>query len=453
MAISATGLGSGLDIKGLVDQLVSVERQPVAIRLANQEAKANAVLTAIGRLKGALSTFQAAVDELADITVFQKRSISISDTARIGATATSAAEPGSYQVEVVALASSHRLISGAFASADTVVGEGQLQISTAAGSMQIEITSANSTLAGIRDAINASTGNPGVRASIITAADGAHLILSATSTGAAGAITVDAVAPGSPLEVLEYGAGTTNSLTQASAATDASVNINGLLVTSATNKIEGAIAGVSIDLLKAETGQLVTLDVNYDLASAKAAVAKFVSAYNGVAGTIADLTGYNPETKTAGQLLGDAATRSIRDSLRRALGVSVGDGSDPFRTLTEIGVSTANNGYLSLDAKKLATAIDTHFDAVGRLFAREDEGIAVRLKSIVDGILGSSGRIAARESTLRTRIENIAERRTDLERRMEAVRTRYQKQFTALDSLVGQLNQTSAFLTQQLARF
>jgi flagellar hook-associated protein 2 len=378
--------------------------------------------------------------------------VTVSDSERISATASAEADPGSYQVEVLALATSHRLISAAFASADSVVGEGQLQIATGAGALQIEITSANNTLAGIRDAINASATNPGVRASIVTAADGAHLILSAASTGAGGAMTVDALAAGSPLEVLEYGAGTTNSLTEASAAADASALIDGLAVTSATNTIEDAIGGVSIDLLQAAPGTVVTLDVAYDRKAAQDAVAAFVSAYNGVAGTIAELTGYNSETRVAGLLLGDAATRSIKEALRRALGAAVGDTSDPFRTLAEIGVSTANNGFLSLDATRLASTLDTDFDAVGQLFAREGDGIAVRLKAVVDDVLGSDGRIATRESTLRTLIEDIGERRTDLDRRMEAVRSRYQKQFTALDSLVGQLNQTSSFLSQQLAR-
>lgn len=452
MAISATGLGSGLDIKSLVDQLVSSERQPVATQLAAQEARANAQLTAIGRLKSALATFQGAVSGLADITQFQKRTATISDTERLGATTGADAEPGTYQVEVLTLASTQRLQSTHFAATDTVVGEGQLLISTGAGSMQIEITSGNSTLAGIRDAINAATNNPGLRASIITGADGAHLMLTATSSGATGAITIDAVASGSALEVLEYGAGTTNSLTQVTAATNASARIDGLLVSSSDNRIEGAIDGVTLDLLKAQSGTLVNLDIAYDKTSAKNAVAAFVSAYNGVAGTIAELTRYNTETREAGTLIGDAATRSIKNALRNALGRAAGDDADLFHTLAEIGVSTANNGYLALDATKLSAAIDTDFDAVGRLLADENDGLAVRMKSIVDEVLGDTGRIVARESTLRTRIEDITDRRTSLDRRMEAVRARYQKQFTALDSLVGQLNKTSSFLTQQLAR-
>lgn len=450
MAITATGLGSGLDVKSLVEQLVSAERAPVATRLATQEARANAQLTGIGRLKSALAGFQTAVGNLADIDKFQQRTASVSDDKRIAATATAAATPGSYQIEVLSLASAQRLMSGPYASKDSVVGEGQLLVTVGAASMQIEITSANSTLAGIRDAINASGNNPGVRASIVTGADGARLILTAANTGAANAIAIDAVAPGSPLEVLEFGAGTTNALTQVAAAADASAEIDGLAVTSAGNSIDDAIEGVSIDLLKAEPGTILTLDIDYDTGAAKESVAKFVTAYNAVIGTINELTAYNRDTGSAGVLLGDAATRAIKGALREALGRAVGDPSDPFRTLAELGITTGTDGKLSLNATRLGTAIDTDFDAVGRVFADEDQGIAVRLKSIVEDVLASDGRIGARESTLKARLEDISDRRGDLDLRMEQVRKRYEKQFMALDSLLNQLNQTSSYLTRQL---
>lgn len=451
MAITATGLGSGLDVKSLVDQLVAAERQPVATRLATQEARASAQLTAIGRLKSALAAFDDAVGALADLDQFQQRTATVSDEKRLAATVTSAAVPATYEVEVLALASAHRLVSGPFASAGTVVGEGQLVITSGADSMQIEITTANNTLAGIRDAINASTSNPGVRASIVTGADGAHLILTATQTGAAAAVTVDAVAAGSPLEVLEFGAGTSNALTQAAAATDAAARIDGLDVTSATNSIADAIEGVTIDLLEAAPGEAVTLTVDYDTEGARTLVSKFVDAYNGVISTINQLTSYDADSGAAGALLGDAATRGVKAALRDALGRTAGASTDPWRSLAEIGVKTGTDGKLTLDATRLGTAIDTDFDAVGRLLAGSDDGVAVRLKDVAEGWLASDGRLGARETTLKARLDDISDRRADLETRMEALRKRYQNQFNALDQLVSQLNQTSSFLTRQLA--
>lgn len=452
MAITASGLGSGLDVKGLVEQLVSAERQPVATRLAAQEAKATAQLTGIGRLKSALATFQSAVARLADIDAFQQRKASISDSERIAVQVTSEAGPASYDVEVISLASAHRLVSGSFAAPDTVVGEGQLRISSGADSMQIDITPANSTLAGIRDAINASTNNPGVRASIVTGADGAHLILTATRSGAAQAITVDAIAPGSPLEVFEYGAGTTNAMTERVAAADASATIDGLAVTSPGNTISTAIPGVTINLLKAGVGVAVNLQVTYDKDAARESLGKFVDAYNAVVSTINELTAYNADTRSAGPLLGDAATRAVRSALRAVLGSPAGGPEDSFRSLAEIGINSDMRGNLSLDAGKFSTAVTSDFDGVGRVLAGTQDGIAVRMKGIVDDFLGGDSRIQAREQGLKSRLSDISSRRTALDARMEQVQARYQKQFLALDSLMSQLTRTSNYLSQQLGQ-
>ncbi len=462
MAITAAGLGSGLDIKSLVEQLVSAERQPVANRLALQEAKANAQLTALGRVKSALSGFRTAAEALSDVDDFQQRKTTVSNSRFLSATATNSADPGRYAIEIQGWASAHRLVSGPYASAGSVVGEGQLVIGSGADSVQIEITSANNTLAGIRDAINGATGNPGVRASIVTGADGAHLILTATETGAANALTLDAVAAGSPLEALEFGAGTTNSLTQSAAAADAAVTIDGLSVTSATNRIEGAIEGVTLELLQPDLSDAdldnlafpipVQVDVDYDLDASRQSVSQFVTAYNSVITTINEVTAYNSEAKTGGALLGDAATRAIKESLRQILGSTVGGVNDPFVTLAEIGISTETNGKLKFDTTRFNAAVEQDFDGVGRIFADESRGIAPRVEVLLGQILGDDGRLDVRESTLKTRLEDIGDRRESLELRMEQVRKRYTAQFNSLDQLVNRLNQTSSFLTNQLGR-
>jgi len=450
MAITAAGVGSGLDVKGLVEQLVSAERAPVAARLTSQEARATTELTAIGRLKSALATFQDAVARLADPDAFQRRTASTSDAERLTATASASATPASYEVEVHGLATAHRLVSGAFAGEDAPIGEGQLRISSGGATLQIELTPDNGTLAGLRDAINTAAGNPGVRASIVSSDDGAHLILTATSTGASHAISVDAVAAGSPLEAFEFGAGTTQAMGEAMAASDASATIDGLLVTSANNRIEGAIQGVAIELLKAEPGVVVKLEVAHDKQAAREALGRFVDAYNAVVDTINGLTAYDSKTRAAGPLLGDAATRAIRNTLREALGRSVGDGQEGLRTLADIGVHSDLKGRLSLDAARFDKAVEGDFDAVGRVLGLPGSGIAVRMKAAVDGFLGTGGRIEARERTLKDQLGDISQRRTALDARMEQVRARYQKQFLALDTLMGQLTQTSNYLAAQL---
>lgn len=450
MEIKAPGIGTGLDVKSLVEQLVAAERAPLGNFLNLREARANAQLSAYGKLKSALSSFRDALADLADIDRFQSRLTSVTPAGILTASATSAAVPGAYAVEVLSLASAHKLFSQPYASADTVVGSGTLTLTVGEESATVEIA-ANSTLADIRDAINAAEDNPGVRATIVTATDGAHLVLSGASTGADYAIHTDAVQAGSALEAFEYGAGTTGSMTELTAAQDASLKIDGFDVSSASNTVAGAIEGVTLSLLEAEPGTVVNLSVDYSPSAAAEAVEKFVEAYNELIKTVNELTAYDPETRVAGTLINDDLTRGVKTSLRAILGSVVSATGASFRTLAEIGVRTQSDGQLEIDNTRLDAAIAANFDAVGRLFADADEGLAVRLDAVLDRLLDGDGRIPAREETLKSQLERLRDRQEALDLRMEAVRRRYELQFAAMDTLVAQLKQTSDYLTRQLA--
>jgi flagellar hook-associated protein 2 len=330
------------------------------------------------------------------------------------------------------------------------VGTGTLAVTVNGETTNIQITEDNQTLAGIAAAINDAADDAGVRATIVTAADGAHLVLTSTSTGADHAITVDALEAGGPLEALEYGGGTTNSLTQLAAAQDASLEIDGLAVTSASNVITGAIEGVTISLLEASPGTLVDLDIAYNPGAAEAAVGNFVDAFNELMKTVSELTAYDPETRVAGTLINDPLTRGVKTSLRQALSAVVNATGASFRTLAEIGITTASDGQLELDSTKLSDVIAANFDAVGRLFADPDEGVAARMDDILERMLDGDGRIPAREDTLKSQLDRIRDRQEALDLRMERVQRRYELQFSAMDTLVAQLKQTSNFVTQQL---
>lgn len=448
MGISASGLGTGLDIKSLVDQLVSAERQPAVTRLDTLQAKASSRLSAIGTLKSALSIFRDAVAKLKNVDSLQSRTVTTSEDDIVSVSATSAAAPGTYSVEVLSRASTHKLASGAFASADTVVGTGTLSITVNGKTDTIDITDKNSTLAAIRDAINSSDGNPGVRAALVTADDGVHLLLGSTAAGVDQAIRIDAVEPGSGLEALEFGTGTSNALVEKQAATDAQVKIDGYTVSASGNTLDSAIDGLSIDLLKAAPGTTVDVTVATDNTPVQAAVQKFADAYNGLVDTITKLTSYNASTKTSGALLGDATVRNLQGALRRALATASGGSGNAFGTLADIGIQGSVSGKLTLDASKLGKALNQDIGAVGRLFGSATTGFSDRIGTTLDQLLNTGGSLATSEQTLQSQLKDISSRRDDLDRRMAQVQARYQKQFDAMDTLVQQLNSSgSAFLS------
>ena len=450
MALQATGLGSGLDVNSLVDQLVTAERTPVNNRLNLQEARTNGELSALGQLKSALTSFQDSLSGLSELENFQQRTTAVSDEEIIGASANSAATPGRYDVEVLALANRQKLASEPYASVEAAVGDGQLGISILGVTSSITISPEANTLADIRDAINDAPDNPGVIATVVTADDGARLLISSRETGADQTITITTAGGDGGLANLAYDpVSGTNPMTELEAASDASVRIDGFTVSSDNNTVVDAIEGVSIDLLDAVPGTSVELAVDFDEPAGNAAVGAFVNAYNGLLDTIAQVTSFNQETGEAAPLLGDSVVRGIKDTLRREIGNAVDLPGASFRTLAEIGITSDAKGTLSLDDSKLADLITEDFDAVGELFAGED-GVATRLGAQLEEILKSTSTINLREDRLKDDLETIGDRRTRLDERMENVRERLLRQFNAMDRLLGSLNNTSQFLTRQL---
>ena len=126
--LTSTGLGSGLDIQSIVEQLVAAERAPQANRLTKRESTANEELSALGKFKSALAGFRDSLAKLTDAATFQGRTVTVGDDKVLTATADSTSLPGTYSVEVTNLASAQRLRSSAFADATSPVGTGNLAI-------------------------------------------------------------------------------------------------------------------------------------------------------------------------------------------------------------------------------------------------------------------------------------------------------------------------------------
>ncbi|MDH3615281.1 MAG: flagellar filament capping protein FliD [Gammaproteobacteria bacterium] len=449
-SIVSTGIGSGLDIAGIVQSLVAAEGQPVELRIGQNEAKVQSKLSAFGSLKSALSDFRDKLDVMKSADKFlTRRAISANEDV-FTSIAGSDALPARYDVEVVQLAQSQKLTSGAFTDADADVGTGSLVVDVGGVSATIEITDENKTLSGIRDAINASVDNPGVSATIVNADSGSYIILTSDKTGLANAITVTQSGGDGGLVALEYDPGLgLNSLTESIAAQDALVRIDGLDVASSTNTIEGAIQGVTLDLLAGTQGATEQLTIENDESAARGLVEDFVASYNALVNTLDLMTDYDAESETAAPLLGDSTLRSIRDQIRRELSTSVEDINAPFATLAEIGIETQLDGTLSVNDSQLSDILGEEFAKFGQLFSTSD-GFATRLYDLSDGFLKSDGIIETRSAGLQTKIDDLSDERDSLNERLASLETRLLRQFNALDSLLAQLNSTSNFLAQQL---
>lgn len=450
MAITAAGIGSGLDIESLVSQLVAAEGQAPLSRLSTREASLQANLSAFGSLKSALTSFQTAVSAMTTDSSFQGRKATSSNSDLFTASVTTSAVQGQYDIEIEQLAQAAKLTTndGDFADVSDVVGTGSLTINFGTESFSIDITEDNNTLTGIRNAINNADDNPGVTATIIASDNGPRLVISSDDPGSANTITTVAT---------DNDAGDGNDLTRlnslelnvnSQSAKDAIIYVDGQKVTRNSNSFSDVIDGVTFNLVKAEDNTIETLTISRDDSQAESKVNAFIKAYNTLAATIGQLSSYDADTGSAGQLLGDSTLRSVQTQIRQAISGAV-PGLD-FGTLAEIGITTDENNQLVLDEDKFSDILESDYASVAELFTSEN-GVASKLATVLDGFVGTGGLLDSRTEGLQSSIDRIEDQREQLAVRLESVEARYRAQFSAMDILVGQLQGIGNFLTQQLA--
>lgn len=453
-SITATGIGSGLNIGSIVEQLVAAERAPAENRLNSKAFLAESKVSAFGTLKSALEGFQDKLDTLQDPATFSGRKVSVASDAGFAVVADSAAAAGSYQVTVEQLASRHKIASSGYADAATSVGTGTLTLTVNGESFSIDVQEGADSLDEIRNAINTAADNVGVTASIVNDQSGARLVLSSDNSGAANAIAVAVsreLDDSGDLGQLTFDPNLeSNPMTQKVAARDSQLSIDGFTQYSADDRVTDMIEGLRFSLSEAKPGESFTVNVALNDAAVKKAVEGFVSAYNSLNATLNDLTAYDPEAKTAGLLQGDATVRQIAISLRQEMGNAVQSSDAALNSLAQLGVRTGDKSVLELDDAQLEEAINNNFSAVAEVFASQD-GYAQRLDRLLSRYTDTGGIIDVRTEGYNTQIDRIGTQREALDRRIAAIEARYTAQFNALDTLLGELNSTGDFLSQQLA--
>lgn len=453
--ITSSGIGSGLDISGLVQQLVAAERQPLETRLNRKAAETQTELSALGSLKSAVESFTNSLSRLEEPGLYTGRTVSGEDSDVFTVTVEDDAVPGRYDVEVETLATRHKIASSAYTDSDTSVGTGQLSFSNSNDSFSIDVESGADSLADIRDAINSAEDNFGVTASIIQASDGAHLVFTSNDPGEDYALSVAAttdVSDTGDLSKLRYDANNPHAdMTEKTEAVNSQIRVDGFLQSVSGFEVDNAVQGMTFSLVDAQPGEIFTVEVEEDKGSVRAEIASFVGSYNRLRGTINGLGSYDAETGRAGALQGDSLLRSLSGDLRELLSAVVPDVDDSLDTLAELGITTnPDDGTLELDSDQLTEVMDNQFDKLSALFLGDSglvQQFSDRLASFTDeddGILNS------REARLESRMDGYEDQQEVIDRRIAVIEARYQQQFLALDTLMGELTSTGDFLSTQL---
>ncbi|MDM9562061.1 flagellar filament capping protein FliD [Bordetella petrii] len=447
---SITSLGVGSGLTNLEDMLTKLQ-EAEEVRLKQITARQSSYQTRISaysKLQGMVEAVQKAAAALGDPATFGAVASKVSGDALTVKTEAGAV-PGDYKIAVAELASAQTLKSGAVADRKAQMGAGgSIEITLANDETATIELGSDTSLDGIAKAINGSD-DAGVRATIITDGNGAsYLMLTSKATGEQAAVRSITSDNSAVQAVVGYQDGSPSAMSVQQAANNAVVTINGITVESQSNTLSEAIDGVTLELTATtEAGKFVDVSITSDPTVMSKAVKTFVDAYNSLQTTIGELTAFDVKAETQSALTGDSTTRSIQAGMANALRVVGGEGT--LRTLSQLGITTnATTGKLELDQTKLDKALKESPADVTRLFAGSG-GLAEKMKTATDAILGDKGSIKTRTDGLQETVETLQDQYDRTKLSIQATMDNYRAQFTRLDALVAQMNNLSSYLNQQ----
>jgi flagellar hook-associated protein 2 len=459
---SAGGLATGMDTNSIIDQLVQLESRPIT-DLTTKQSNLNVKVAALADLITKLKALDTAATDMGQNGVFATKATS-TNTA-FSSVPGSTAAPGRYSVEVQTLATAAKWRSDAFASGDAVAAgtltltvQGKsYPLANATTGVQTPISIAQGdTLANIAYKIRQS-GAP-VSAVALTDADGnSYLSISSLATGQpldggtdlAVAFARDGGATGSSLD---FGAPTL------SHATNATVFVDGLRFVRTSNSFGDVVPGVTLNLTKQAPGEPEDLVVATDQSGTGARLQKFVDAYNAVMTLVQRQLNVTKSTDRERSLAGDGVVRDLQTKLQRLITTRV-SGLGSVRSLADLGVKTARDGSLSVDASTLGKALAADPSAVNALFSTAGSGITaavdelVRIETQTVTVAGKSqsGLLVSDQESLNRTITALDKQKATLQLRIDAFRQNLVAQFTAMETAVSGLKNMGTFLTNQFA--
>lgn len=469
MALSAPGIGSGLDIKGIVSQLVALESKPLE-KLKTQASSLQTRFSAFGQLKSQIANLRDQIARLASPSNWNALSLSSGNNSAVSGTvsATGQAAPSVFSVEVSQLARAQSTASSVMPE-NSKPGSGTLRISlgswdhsdpdsaptftprTGSSPVEVNIASGDS-LSVIANKINAA--KPGVMATVLKDAQGERLLFRSDQTGETHGFRIEVanLGGGSTLGSLAYDPATsTDGMELTQSAQNTLATINGVSVVSTDNTFRNTVPGVTLNVAALTTGP-VSVTIALNKANMSSMVSNFVESFNAISRGLSEMTKFDPATRTAGSLQGDATAVGLQNALRRVIG-DLGPAGTEFRRLSDIGVEFQLDGTLSVNSSKLNAALEKP-DELKAFFTTSASsgvpGVAVRIRDFADGLLGSSGSLTYRHNALQSALERNNKEQTRVEERVQRTEARLLAQYTRLDTNLASLNALSSYVAQQV---
>ena len=439
--IQLSGLASGLDTQSIITSLMSIERQP-RTRLELRQTAEQARRDVLNDIATKLRSLKLAATDLKSVGTWgDTQTVASGDTTKVDVRRTGGAGPGAYDLEVARLASSTQRTYGyappaggttlGFTVKDDQGNDVTTDIQIAAGASLDDAVSA----------INTTAGSPVYAVNV-----GGNLVLSSRQTGENNRFAMTDSAGGT--------------LTQQSErlGQNALLKVDGVDVTSQTNTVSNAIAGVEIKLKGTTTGTQVTVGApGPDTEALTKKVKAFVDAYNAVVDNVRAKTSEKPVANPTnsvdarkGALYGDSGLNGVLRQLRTAISDPIAGNASALDELAELGVSTgaasatinkdAVAGKLTFDEAKFTAALEKDPLAVRRLLGgiSGTDGVAQRFEGLIEPIAGTGGTLAGRVSSQDSLLSRMKSDLLRWDERLQAKEASLNKQYSALEAALAQ---------------
>ncbi len=439
---------SSFDPITMATNLATYDVQPFQQRYQMQADKYQAQITALGKVESALREFRTAVTNMnSSSSNIIKNTATVSQEGFLSATANASAMAGSYQVFVEQVATAHQLSTGMPADLDAnteIPTTGTLDLTVDGKTLSLDLSTVDTdgdgkaTMADLVSAINNDPDNPGVNATLVRSNGQTHFMLSSTETGVANTVNVSASGTGASWFEDAF-TNTSNISTPQDAVIWLGAEGSGLKLTNSSNTFTGVIDGVDLTVSKAQVSgeQPLTLTIGADDEATKEQVNAFIDAYNTLMSTMDEYTGIGGEDKARGVLASDPTLRSIESQL-----TSIIRGEYNGMRLSEVGIEIDRSGKMTLDTTKFEEAQKNNSAALEAMF-NGDGNLLDSIDTMVEPFLKSTtGLFKTRKDSLQQNISRIDDKQATLERKYDMAYSRYLKQFTQMNTLMTQMNQT-----------
>ncbi|AMG53912.1 flagellar filament capping protein FliD [Citrobacter amalonaticus] len=460
-SFTSLGVGSNLPLDTLLTNLTTAEKGRLK-PITQQQSSFTARLTAFGTLKSSLEKFQTANTALNDATLF-KSTTAVSNSTDLTVSTTAGAAAGIYKINVTQLAQAQSIRTTSTVT-DSKAAQGNdnaqrtliIKQDGKEKPLEIKLTKDQTSLEGMRDAIN--NANGGVSASIVKLKDNDYqLVLTSSETGLANKMSISVKGDDKLNQFISFNNPDVigNNVEQIVEAKNAELNVNGIDIVRSSNTITDAPQGVTLVLSKEVKDVTVTVSKSNDKSTT--AIKAWVDAYNSLVDTIGSLTKYTSvdagaeeQDASNGALLGDSTVRTIQTGIRGQFSSSANDGK--FQTLSQMGITQdGTTGKLKIDDEKLKKALTDNSVDVQQLLVGDgkETGITTKVASLVKGYLADDGIIDSAQDSINATLKKLTKQYLSVSASIDDTIARYKAQFTQLDTMMSKLNNTSSYLNQQ----